>query len=166
MLLKVAADKSFRRKEKQCNNKMYYSTFFDTSGPMSLCFIGRSVLILHAWQVCTHALYTACVTGAWKFCQYSATQTHTHTHPGKLISFFKSSRDAVRCCLCVLPFMVQDRVCGHGNVIFLWQLLHLLVLSYSVCNTFAFFTSWRSQLLRRAFVFSLLLKVRRWKFKF
>jgi hypothetical protein len=97
---------------------------------------------------------------------HTHTHTHTHTHPGKLISFFKSSRDAVRCCLCVLPFMVQDRVCGHGNVIFLWQLLHLLVLSYSVCNTFAFFTSWRSQLLRRAFVFSLLLKVRRWKFKF
>jgi len=38
----------------------------------------------------TPTLYMACVTGTWKFYQYSTTHTHTHTntHAGKLVPFF------------------------------------------------------------------------------
>jgi hypothetical protein len=61
MLLKVAGFNSLRRKENQCNNKTYYFPFFDMSGAMPLCFIGRSVLILHAWQAYdTRTLYGVC----------------------------------------------------------------------------------------------------------
>ena len=123
MFLKVAGDNSFRRKENQCN-KMYYSNFFDMSGAKPRCFIGRSVLILHAWQVCdTRTLYGLCHRHLEILSVYhppthqhihppTHTHTHTHTHPGKLIPFFESSRDPVRCCLCVLRFTVQDRVCA------------------------------------------------------
>jgi hypothetical protein len=80
MLLKIAGDKSSRRNENQCNNKMYYCTLFDMSGTKPLCFIGRSVLILHAWEVCdTHTLYGVCRRHLNNFINI-APHTHTHTH--------------------------------------------------------------------------------------